>query len=105
MNDYPEETQQIKSLVDYVADAAQLNSLIFEPADPAGARTLTADDVERFNRNGFITPLQAFDAAESASFRKYIDDLVGAVISAPDQRNSYSISSYHVVCSRLYDLV
>jgi non-heme Fe2+,alpha-ketoglutarate-dependent halogenase len=105
MNDHTEESQALKSLVDYTADTDQLETLRFSPADPAAALTLMAADVERFNRDGFITSLQAFDRFESVSFRSYIDDLVDSVVSAPDRRNSYSISSYHVVCGRLYDLI
>src|ERR1700733_6150658 len=86
----------LESLVDYSADAAHLERLTFVPADPASARTLRPADVERFNRDGFLRPLQTFDSAETASFRDYIDGLVRSVVSAADRRNSYSISSYHV---------
>jgi hypothetical protein len=95
----------LESLVDYSADAAHLERLAFVPADPASAHTLRPNEVERFNRDGFLRPLQAFDATEAASLRDYIDGLVRAVVSAPDRRNSYSISSYHVVCQGLYDLI
>jgi non-heme Fe2+,alpha-ketoglutarate-dependent halogenase len=105
MKDDLEDAKQVKSLVDYVADADQLKTLTFAPVDPAAARTLSADDLRRFNRDGFISPLRAFDTAESVSIRNYIDGLVAAVVSAPDRRNSYSINSYHIVCRGLYDLI
>ncbi len=97
--------RELTTLVDYQADAAQLASLAFVPADPAAARTLQPSDIDHFNREGFVSPLPAFEGAEAASLRRYIDNLVDAVVSAPDRRNSYSISSYHIVCRGLYDLI
>ncbi len=95
----------LKWLVDYQADTAQLDSLAFIPADPSTCRTLHPSDIEHFNREGFVSPLRAFDEADAARLRSYIDNLVDVVVSAPDRRNSYSISSYHVVCQGLYDLI
>lgn len=95
----------LKSLVDFHADAAQLGSLAFVPAEPSTSRTLKPSDIEHFNREGFVSPLPAFDEAETADLQGYIDNLVDAVVTAPDRRNSYSISSYHVVCRGLYDLL
>jgi non-haem Fe2+, alpha-ketoglutarate-dependent halogenase len=95
----------LKSLVDYEADAAQLDSLAFIPADPSQCRALKPADIDHFNQEGFVSPLPAFAGPEAASLRSYIDNLVEAVVSAPDRRNSYSISSYHIVCRGLYDLI
>jgi non-haem Fe2+, alpha-ketoglutarate-dependent halogenase len=97
--------QALKQLVDYEADATQLASLAFTPANPSRSRTLTSADIEHFNREGFVSPLPAFDRAETAKLQSYIAKLVDDVVSAPDGRNSYSISSYHVVCRGLYDLI
>ncbi len=95
----------LRSLVDYEADPDRLDQLSFAPADPTRARTLGPAAVEQFNRLGYLSPLPAFGPVETAALRTYIDDLVHQVVAAPDRRNSYSISSYHVVCGRLYDLI
>ncbi|MGD0310941.1 MAG: phytanoyl-CoA dioxygenase family protein [Acidimicrobiales bacterium] len=95
----------LRSLVDYEADRDRLGALSFTPAEPTRARTLTPEAVERFNCLGYLSPLPAFDEVETAALGAYIGDLVDQVVSAPDRRNSYSISSYHVVCRRLYDLI
>ncbi|MBW3668144.1 MAG: phytanoyl-CoA dioxygenase family protein [Actinobacteria bacterium] len=79
--------------------------LRFRPAPVNQAKTLTPEQAEQFNRNGFVSPLPAFDAEEAARMRSYFDELVDAVVSAPDQRNSYSIVQYHLVCEGLYDIV
>ena len=100
-----DEVRPLRSLVDFEAGHDHLASLGFSPADPSAARTLTAADIRRFNRDGFLAPLPAFTPWEARDLRRYIDSLVDAVVSAPDRRNSYSISSYHVVCERLYDLI
>ena len=77
----------------------------FFPADPETTRTLSADEVAHFNREGFISPLDVFDESESADLRRYIDNLLKEVLEAEDGRNSYSINTYHLVCERLWDLI
>jgi len=79
--------------------------LRFHLADPAGAVTLTASQVEEFNTRGFVAPVQLFDDAEVIEIRTYLDDLIDAVLSAEDRRNGYSIVAYHFVCRGLYDLM
>ena len=79
--------------------------LRFRPADPDAARTLRREHIEAFNRNGFVSPLPAFSADEIADLKTYVDDLIEQVVSAPDRRNSYSVTSYHLVCEGLYDLI
>ncbi len=78
--------------------------LSFLPADPERARTLSGDDVVAYNERGFVSPVDVFDADEAAYIRAYFDDLIQAVVSADDRRNSYSINAYHLVCQGLYDL-
>lgn len=78
--------------------------LSFHPADPNGGDVLTVSQIEQFNRDGYISGVRIFDTKEADDLRVYIDNLIEQVISAPDQRNSYSINTYHVVCERLYEL-
>jgi hypothetical protein len=79
--------------------------LVFRPADPARAATLTARQVTAFNADGFVAPLPVFDAAEVARVRHYVDDLVAKVVTAPDRRNAYSVLNYQLVCRGIYDLI
>lgn len=79
--------------------------LRFHPVDAASATTLSAEQVEHYNDAGFVAPLDLFEPGEVDSLRAYIDDLLGQVLSAGDQRNSYSINSYHHVCERLWGVV
>jgi non-heme Fe2+,alpha-ketoglutarate-dependent halogenase len=89
----------------FAPSAVDTRDLRFRPADPAQARTLRANQVETFNRDGFVTGIPVFTNAEITDLRNYVADLIDKVVTAPDRRNSYSISSYHIVCERLYDLI
>jgi len=80
-------------------------ALRFFPADADAARTLTGPQVDRFNRDGFLSGLRAFDEREISEIRAYFDDLLDAVLGADDRRNAYSINAYHLVCAGIYDLL
>jgi hypothetical protein len=77
--------------------------LRFHPADPDAARTLSREQVEQFNRAGYIRPLRVFDAAEIAEIRGYFDRLLERTLAAGG--DSYSISSAHLKHGRVYDLL
>ncbi len=79
--------------------------LRFHPSDPDRATTLSAAQVAHYNSEGFIAPIGIFDEAEAREARAYIDDLLDTVLGAEDDRNSYSINSYHPFCRGMYDLV
>ena len=89
---------------EFVPGDNDLRDLIFRPADPTRARTLSYEQVEMFNRDGFVSPLPAFSPHEIFDLKHYVDDLIDKVVFAPDRRNSYSVTSYHLVCERLYVL-
>jgi len=59
------QNKDLTSLVDFSPDPDHLGSLAFSPADPLSARTMRADQVPQFNRDGFISPIESFDAAEA----------------------------------------
>ncbi len=90
---------------DFAPGEDDARDLTFRPADPARARVLCSAQVEEFNRNGFVSPLPAFSGPEALDLREYVDNLIDAVVSAPDRRNSYSVNSYHLVCEGLHDLI
>ncbi len=90
---------------EYVPSPDDGRDLRFRPANPDAARTLTAGQVEAFNDRGYLRSLAVFDAADADRIRVYTDELLDAVVNAPDPRNAYSINGYHLVCRGLYDLV
>ncbi len=64
---------------------------------------LTNDQIEHFNRLGFVAPISIFSADEIADIRSYFDDLLDQVIAAGG--TSYSISSAHLKYGRVHDIL
>ncbi len=80
-------------------------NLAFFPAEVSGGRKLSHEELDRFNREGFLTGLPAFSTTEITKIRAYLDELIATVLAADDRRNAYSINAYHLVCAGIYDLV
>src|SRR4051812_13431551 len=76
----------------------------FAPADPDRAlRRLRREQVEAFNRDGWLAPLPAFDAAGVAANR---DEFAGLLaIAAGRGDDAYSINGWHGRSPGLWDLV
>ncbi|QDV55813.1 phytanoyl-CoA dioxygenase family protein [Rosistilla oblonga] len=64
---------------------------------------LTGDQIDRFNRDGYVAPLPIFGDAEISGIRSYFDDLLARVTAAGG--NSYSISSAHLKYGPVYDIL
>lgn len=79
--------------------------LTYMPCAVRDGKILSAADIDRYNQQGFLEPQEVIPAPEAADLRRYFDDLLENVLAADDNRNSYSINTYHVVCQRLHDLV
>ncbi|MBT7541943.1 MAG: hypothetical protein HN683_21555, partial [Gammaproteobacteria bacterium] len=73
----------------------------FFPVSTQNCTTLSPEQIEQFNQQGYLTGINVFTEAEAIDLQRYIDQLVSQVVSAEDRRNSYSINNYHVVCQRL----
>jgi len=83
--------------------AAVPRDLAFHPcANPAPA-VLTAEQVARFNRDGYLMPFRLFTPAEAADLRRYFDGLLARY--AAEGKDSYSISSAHLRHGRVWDLL
>ncbi|MEH0822385.1 MULTISPECIES: phytanoyl-CoA dioxygenase family protein [unclassified Micromonospora] len=96
------ETEGGRLIIDTESDPRKL-AFRFAPVESPA--TLETNQIEQFNRNGYLSPLDVFDNEEITEIGHYVDDLVAKVVDAPDQRNAYSIINYHVVCRGLYDIV
>jgi ectoine hydroxylase-related dioxygenase (phytanoyl-CoA dioxygenase family) len=64
---------------------------------------LAREDIERFNRDGFLSRLRIFDREEIARHRAYFDQLLEQTLAAGG--DSYSISTAHLKHGRVYDLL
>lgn len=79
--------------------------LRFRPVSNDRPTQLSVEQIEGFNRDGFVSPVPCLTPREADDLRLYMDWLIDEVVSADDRRNSYSINNYHRVCRRLHDLV
>jgi non-heme Fe2+,alpha-ketoglutarate-dependent halogenase len=77
--------------------------LAFFPCDASRATTLTAEQVETYNRDGYLSGIEVFDAHEASELREYFDRLLEEVMAAGG--DSYSISTAHLSYGRVYDLL
>lgn len=88
-------------------DSSDLNQierdLRFYPTVNASPQVLTAEEIDRFNRDGFLKPFTIFDAEEIGAIRGYFDQLLERVTRAGG--NSYSISTAHLKYGPVYDLL
>jgi ectoine hydroxylase-related dioxygenase (phytanoyl-CoA dioxygenase family) len=75
----------------------------FFPADPSRATTLTAAQVETFNRHGYLKGIRIFPEQEIANIRGFFDDLLARTLA--EGKDSYSISTAHLRHGRVYDLL
>lgn len=77
--------------------------LAFHPADASRARTLSARQIEDYNRDGFVRRFQAYSSEQIADVRRYFDRLLEKTIAAGG--NSYSISTAHMKYGGVYDIL
>lgn len=90
-----------------IPDIQALNSmerdLHFYPVANTQPKKLSAEQIEGYNRDGYVAPLDVFSSSEINSIRAYFDDLLQRVIA--EGGNSYSISSAHLKYGPVYDIL
>jgi hypothetical protein len=77
--------------------------LRFHPAVNPRPQTLSAAQIEQFNRDGYIRGIRIFSDAEIADIRAYFDALLARVLAAGG--DSYSIATAHAKYGRVWDLL
>lgn len=77
--------------------------LSFYPSQVIEPTTLTASQVEQYNRNGYLKNLRILSPQEVPETRSYFDRLLEQAIA--EGRDSYSISTAHLTYGRVYDLL
>lgn len=77
--------------------------LAFIPSQNENPTTLTRQQVQRFNDEGYLKPFRIFSPAEISDIRKYFDDLLARVVAAGG--DSYSISSAHLSYAPVYKIL
>lgn len=82
---------------------AMQRDLRFYPSQVTQPKVLAKEQIEQFNREGYVRSLRVFDAAGTARNRQYFDDLLAKVLAAGG--DSYSISTAHLKYGYVYDLI
>jgi non-heme Fe2+,alpha-ketoglutarate-dependent halogenase len=77
--------------------------LRFYPSTVENPKTLTREQIEDFNRNGYLAGIRIFNQEEIADIRSYFDDLLARTLAAGG--DSYSISTAHLRYGRVYDIL
>jgi hypothetical protein len=77
--------------------------LRFHPCTNPNPRVLSREQLETFNRDGYLRPVRIFSEPEIAGIRSYFDALLARVIAAGG--DSYSISTAHLKYGRVYDIL
>jgi non-heme Fe2+,alpha-ketoglutarate-dependent halogenase len=75
----------------------------FHPAGVAAPKLLTPEQLETFNRDGYLTGLRLFSDEEIAEHRRYFDELLAAVLASG--QDNYSIKTAHLLYGKVYDLL
>jgi hypothetical protein len=76
--------------------------LRFFPSDSGRAKRLSSQQVDAYNRQGFVTGIRLFDTREAAEIRRYFDDLLERTLSAG--KSSYSINTAHRKHRRVHEI-
>jgi len=77
--------------------------LQFHPSTTTDPKVLTRDQIDAYNRNGYVKGLCIFSADEMTEHRRRFDEVLDAVLAAGG--SSYSISSAHMKYGFAYDLL
>lgn len=75
----------------------------FFPATTTAPAALAPADIQQWNADGYLAPLDVLTSDEAKDYREYFDQLLQAALAAG--RDSYSISSAHLKHSRVWDLL
>jgi hypothetical protein len=94
---------QFKTIPGQEELAAVQRDLRFHPSPVRDPLTLTREQVDAFNRDGYLKGFRIFSPEEADSLRAYFDDLLAKVLA--EGGNSYSISTAHLKHGRVHDLL
>ena len=75
----------------------------FIPLGVDRPKVLAAGDIDRYNAQGFLCPLDVFDADEIGAIRGYFDQLLARALAAG--WHSYEMTNWHKTCRGVWDLV
>ncbi len=83
--------------------AAMGREFAFHPSATTHPKKLTVGQIEKFNRDGFVSGIRLFSEAEMAEHRRYFDGVLARVLASG--QDNYSIKSAHLLYGKVYDLL
>lgn len=78
-------------------------TLRFFPLGVDAPSTLAQAQIDRYNRDGYLSPLRVFSEDEVRPFREYFDHLLPRAMDAG--WGNYDLTNWHKHCPEIYDLV
>jgi len=94
---------QFKAVLDHAELAKLPRDLSFHPVANPAPSVLTPDQVQQFNRDGYVKGIRVYSESEITAIRQYFDQLLAKVVAAGG--DSYSISSAHLRYGKVWDIV
>jgi len=95
--------QDFKIIADHNEVTEIPRDLHFHPSTVTNPKLLTTQQIEAYNRDGYLKGIRIFSEAEINEQRRYFDALLASVIAAGG--DSYSISTAHRKYGPVYDLL
>ncbi len=77
--------------------------LQFFPVDNANKKRLSIEQIESFNKNGFIFPITVFNSAQIGKISNYFNSLLDSAKKVGYE--DYSINGWHYHCRGIYDIM
>lgn len=91
----------------FIPSAEELSKLErdlrFHPSTTEHPVALTPEQIEGFNRDGYLAGIRIFDEEEITGIRRYFDEILARTLAAGG--DSYSISTAHLRYGRVYDIL
>lgn len=99
----PSTRTEFKAVLDH-GDLAEIpRDLTFHGVQNTAPQVLTREQIEQFNRDGYIRGIRVFSDQEIADIRLYFDRLLAKVVA--EGGDNYSISSAHLKYGRVWDML
>ncbi len=77
--------------------------LRFFPTDNKSPQHLSGEQVNQYNEQGYVFPLDVYSAAEATANRVYFDELMAKATAAG--WDAYSINGWQLRCAGMYDMI
>lgn len=78
--------------------------LSFAPVVNPAPKRLTLEQIDFYNENGYVAPLDGFTPAGADANRAYFDSLLERLRAHRDGRDTYAINCYQHRCAGIWDL-